>query len=341
MRRPARLKQRLLAVGACATLAGALVAGGGAEPASRLDRRAVPLPHESTTLAQQRHTALLSLYALDAKLQLAQSRLAALRAQRAGVEHERASVRKQLDAAYTTLRVSQRRLAQRLHALYESRQSDAFAVLLNARSLEDAITELDDLTRSAQLDKRIAEDARAARARLRAAAARLAQREARLQVLAASAENTLSALSATRSARGRLVDDLTQRLNALELSRVQAQARASAVRTRKLVAASPTATAAHAASTATVSAGGHTLRVVASGYSLAGATASGIPPGWGVVAVDPAVIPLGTRMTIPGYGDGVAADTGSAVHGSTIDLWFPTAEQALAWGRRTVTITLH
>jgi 3D (Asp-Asp-Asp) domain-containing protein len=37
----------------------------------------------------------------------------------------------------------------------------------------------------------------------------------------------------------------------------------------------------------------------------------------------------------------VAADTGSAVQGYTIDLWFPTPADALAWGRRTVTITLH
>ena len=53
------------------------------------------------------------------------------------------------------------------------------------------------------------------------------------------------------------------------------------------------------------------------------------------------MIPLGTRLTIPGYGEGVAADTGSGVRGATIDLWFPTLAQARAWGRRTVTITLH
>jgi cystine transport system substrate-binding protein len=46
-------------------------------------------------------------------------------------------------------------------------------------------------------------------------------------------------------------------------------------------------------------------------------------------------------MTIPGYGQGFAADTGSAVQGATIDLWFPTLAQARAWGRRTVTITLR
>jgi 3D (Asp-Asp-Asp) domain-containing protein len=83
------------------------------------------------------------------------------------------------------------------------------------------------------------------------------------------------------------------------------------------------------------------LTVVATGYSIHGHTATGAPTGWGVVAVDPNVIPLGTRLSIPGYGSGVAADTGSAVHGATIDLWFPTVAQARAWGRRTVTISLH
>ena len=63
--------------------------------------------------------------------------------------------------------------------------------------------------------------------------------------------------------------------------------------------------------------------------------------GWGVIAVDPSFIPLGTRMFVPGYGEGVAADTGSAVKGAIIDLWFPTCAQALQWGWRTVTITLH
>jgi 3D (Asp-Asp-Asp) domain-containing protein len=53
------------------------------------------------------------------------------------------------------------------------------------------------------------------------------------------------------------------------------------------------------------------------------------------------VIPLGTRMSIPGYGTGVAADVGSSVSGAMIDLWFPSDAQARAWGRRTVTIQLN
>ncbi len=76
-------------------------------------------------------------------------------------------------------------------------------------------------------------------------------------------------------------------------------------------------------------------------YHLVGRTASGLPAGVGVMAVDPSVIPLGTRVFVPGYGPAVAADVGSAVKGLVIDLWMPTTIQARAWGRRTVTITVY
>ena len=57
--------------------------------------------------------------------------------------------------------------------------------------------------------------------------------------------------------------------------------------------------------------------------------------------VDPAVVPLGTRLTIPGYGDAVASDTGGAIRGTRIDVWLPTVERARSWGTRTVTVTIH
>ena len=65
------------------------------------------------------------------------------------------------------------------------------------------------------------------------------------------------------------------------------------------------------------------------------------PVGVGVIAVDPTVIPLGTRVFVPGYGPAVAADVGSAIKGAVIDLWMPSTAAARAWGRRTVTITVY
>lgn len=69
-------------------------------------------------------------------------------------------------------------------------------------------------------------------------------------------------------------------------------------------------------------------------------TATGARAGFGIIAVDPRVIPLGTRVYVPGYGYAVAADTGGAIRGNRIDVCFDTAAQCRAWGRRTVTITI-
>ena len=69
-----------------------------------------------------------------------------------------------------------------------------------------------------------------------------------------------------------------------------------------------------------------------------GYTAMGIPARYGVAAVDPSVIPLGTRLYIPGYGEAIAADTGGAVNGYTIDLCMEDYYQAISFGRRMVEV---
>lgn len=116
------------------------------------------------------------------------------------------------------------------------------------------------------------------------------------------------------------------------------QPRVVAVGTGARNTASATATGARRAGRARVS-------MVATGYSpaqpgLGKTTATGARARRGVVAVDPAVIPLGTRVFVPGYGIAVAADTGGAIRGNRIDLCFETVAQALAWGRRTVTVAV-
>jgi uncharacterized protein YabE (DUF348 family) len=81
------------------------------------------------------------------------------------------------------------------------------------------------------------------------------------------------------------------------------------------------------------------MTMAASAYSMPGSrTASGGAAGQGTVAVDPSVIPLGTRLYIEGYGYGVASDVGGAIKGNRIDLHFDTEAQALQFGRRTVQV---
>lgn len=65
-----------------------------------------------------------------------------------------------------------------------------------------------------------------------------------------------------------------------------------------------------------------------------GSTKSGERARFGIVAVDPKVIPLGTFLYIEGYGPGLAADIGGAIKGPRIDLCFNSTHEANAWGRK-------
>ena len=69
-----------------------------------------------------------------------------------------------------------------------------------------------------------------------------------------------------------------------------------------------------------------------------GFTYCGLPATKGVIAVDPRVIPLWTKVYVDGYGFAVAGDVGSAIKGKIIDLCYDTYPEALAWGRRKVTL---
>ena len=69
-----------------------------------------------------------------------------------------------------------------------------------------------------------------------------------------------------------------------------------------------------------------------------GWTAIGRRAGFGIVAVDPRVIPLGTHLYIPGYGMAIAGDTGGAIVGNRIDLGFDSLRDAMLFGRRDVKV---
>jgi 3D (Asp-Asp-Asp) domain-containing protein len=82
---------------------------------------------------------------------------------------------------------------------------------------------------------------------------------------------------------------------------------------------------------------------VATAYSLRGRTASGRMVSRGVIAADPSVLPLGSRVRLdhPGYsGEYIVADTGGAIRGRRIDIWTPSSGEAMRFGRRTVKLTV-
>lgn len=91
------------------------------------------------------------------------------------------------------------------------------------------------------------------------------------------------------------------------------------------------------------------ITVSASAYTAncngcSGITSTGINlkrnPDAKVIAVDPSIIPLGTKVYVEGYGYAIAGDTGGAIKGNKIDVFFPSKSEAYKWGRKDVKIKI-
>lgn len=94
---------------------------------------------------------------------------------------------------------------------------------------------------------------------------------------------------------------------------------------------------------------GKTLTVQATAYTAdcagcSGVTSTGIDLNKNrnakVIAVDPSVIPLGSKVHVEGYGTAIAGDTGGAIKGNRIDLHVPTKDQAYSFGNKSVKVTI-
>lgn len=276
------------------------------------------------------HQALLSLYALDSQLQAWRARVGSLESEAATLRAQRTALRNELEADRTTLKTGQHQLSLELRVLYERGDVNAVAVLLGAKSLSTGLSQLEDISRVASQSRQIVAATSAARLRLLRSQRRLAAEGRRLE----------RSLAAARQAEQRLTAAVASRAAYVASLRAQAQLRAEQLRSIEAQAQTAQQTSQQLAPTASPPSGKRTLTVSATCYDLPGRTATGMPVGQGVVAVDPSVIALGTRIYVPGYGNGVAADVGGGIKGNTIDLWM-TPSQCAVWGRRTVTITIY
>jgi 3D (Asp-Asp-Asp) domain-containing protein/23S rRNA pseudoU1915 N3-methylase RlmH len=307
---------------------------------------AASLRAQNAALESRSRSAALELYSLDERAALAQARYARLQREAASLQAERADLRQALAVARRGNRIAQRQLAVKLRLMYEQGEVEPLEIIFGSKTLDEALASIDNLNRMTAQGEGVLRQIEAAHTILDAAAGRLAARQAAIAAALADARATADSLLQMRAERRAYISSLAskRRLNDAQISSLQAEASAAQVRSDALMRPTFTAAAAAtrvAAAPVAATSAGRTMTVIATGYSMPGSTASGLRVGWGVAAVDPSVIPLGTHMMVPGYGSAVAADTGGAVSGATIDLWFPTVAQANAWGRRVVTITLR
>ncbi|OTO76267.1 MULTISPECIES: 3D domain-containing protein [unclassified Enterococcus] len=211
------------------------------------------------------------------------------------------------------------------------------------QELADNKTSLEKISQDKEVEKarQAAEKAQKEKAEKEAkevAAAKAAETEKaakNAQAAAAQAQEKAKAEAATKAAQA-----------STEASKASAPASSAQVSTTQ-TSEQPKPEPAKPAAPSTPTTSGRTMQMESTGYSCAESvntffTAMGIDLRQNpqVVAVDPSVIPLGSMVEVSGYGIAIAGDTGGAIKGNIIDCHFPTVEQCIQWGRRSVTVTV-
>ena len=312
---------------------------------------------DTPSLEHAERAAVLELYAVESALDRARQDADAWDRRLVRLQATELALRRDAEIVRQSQAVTQARIATIVRTLYENdRPVDPLAIILGAESLDAALEGVESLTRAASLHQRLAEQARERGTTVRLALARLTESRRGIEQASAAADTATRRLEQAVVARSASLDAIRDRrdLGRARVAKIVEQAASAAAAPSPAASATIAETDTTAATTTETTpsepasptpplAPGETRTMVVDSvaYHLPGRTASGLPVGIGVIAVDPTVIPLGTRVFVPGYGPAVAADTGSAIKGRIIDLWMPTTAQAQAWGRRTVTITIY
>lgn len=233
-------------------------------------------------------------------------------------------------------------LEKRLLSTYKSDDSGFIEVMMGSDDFSDFLNRVDMVQAIADDDRQLIESMRDSKQAVEEEIANLEQTEAELSGLVDSlnaAEQEL--LAAQAEQQSVLASIQSQRdLTAEQISQVQAQAASIETNMASIQSEAQAPGGGDGGSYSPPAGGGSSITVTATAYCLGGTTATGMPVGRGVIAVDPGVIPLGSRVHVSGYGDAIAADTGGAIHGNKIDVWLPCGD-AHAWGVRTVTVTIY
>jgi 3D (Asp-Asp-Asp) domain-containing protein/peptidoglycan hydrolase CwlO-like protein len=304
----------------------------------------------TASLSSHERQVLYEIYADDTAIARARAAADRVTAQVATLDRGLARARLERDLARNALHSAQTRLASRLAAWYrEGSPPDAVEIFLGARSLSSAIDQVQLWHRATHMDRSVIIETTHARARYALASRSLASARVSAEEHHQALLVQIGELERARSARSALLDTLRRQAHKAEQRRLVALTQRAAKATRKTQKIAPPPPSsdptpivqlapATTPETDPVHAGS-SLLVSSTAYALPGNTATGLPVGQGMCAVDPSVIPLGTRFEVPGYGSCLAADTGSAIIGNRIDVWVPSESAAVTWGRRDVTIT--
>lgn len=267
---------------------------------------------------------------LDSEINGLTSRLGQLEAKSESLMAKISNTNDQIAAKRKRLADKRRALGQRARNIYVNGKSNTITMLLKSNGVSDFIQRTEYLHKVNQRDTELISTVRRDAALLEASVSDLKQSRKQVDSLAAE----------LRSRKDRLVKSKAEKQQVL----ARAGAQATAVQSQSGKVESKMSQV-NATTTVTGKHTGRYMMMVATGYSpqepgLTDSTASGLKAQHGVVAVDPSVIPLGTRLYVEGYGSAIAGDTGSAIKGNRIDLCFDTLAECNAYGNHTVRVEI-
>lgn len=251
------------------------------------------------------------------------------------------STQAKLEDAKNNSKIQNNLFRDRVKAMYINGNDAYLEVLLSSESLSDFISRMDTITRVMQFDNKIIAKLKQNEQDIEKQKQSLYHENSKLQALKANNEVTLSKLNDDIKAQKELLAKTTEKEQQLKEQQLE--------ESKTLYAQTSLAYGSSDLSGQTLSRGGmpssfsQVLNVVATAYSGDGITASGSPTkrnpnGYSTIAVDPRVIPLGSKVYVEGYGYAIAEDIGGAIKGNRIDIFVTSESEAQSWGRRSVNV---
>ena len=318
---------RSLAVSVAALLLLALAAG--AFQLGYLSRPALadPRPRDSQP---DKDTIVREVVTLDEEIRDTTARIDELQGKSAELEAGIDSTKAEIASDKERLSRKRKVLALRIRTMYVNGKSTNLDMLLSSSDLSDFLARSEYVDKVTDKDSELIDGVELESQRLEQSLAELKAEKSEIDSMARELQGTQQRLEQSRSSR----QELLSKTGEARQSVVQESEKIKS----KIVELNPpnTQPASHT---------GRFMTMEATGYSpeepgLDDTTATGLKAQHGVVAVDPGVIPLGTRLYIEGYGYAIAGDTGSAIKGNRIDLCFDTLGEVEAYGWRTITVEI-
>jgi peptidoglycan DL-endopeptidase CwlO len=266
---------------------------------------------------------------LDSEIKSVNSRLDSLERKSADLQDKIITLNDEVASKRKRLARKRHALAARARNIYVNGRSSKLIMLLDSEDISEFVKRTDYINKINQRDEALVVSIKQAAGELDARLASIKRQKQEVNDVASELRSKKDRLVSARADRQKVIDSAGEQATAVEQ-------KSASVETKMSELNPPTVTGHRT---------GRVLTMVATGYSpqepgLNDHTATGMKAQRGVVAVDPSVIPLGTRVYVEGYGNAIAGDTGSAIKGNRIDLCFDTLAECNRYGRRTVKVEI-